>query len=98
MDVDRPHKKLQKEIQREMGEDYNFDHQKLYVLSDEEKYDTIPELFNGKNIADFVDADILEKLDALEREEELREAGGVYDEDIDDMDSEEERTQQLAEE
>ena len=31
----------------------------------------MPELLNGKNIADFVDPDILEKLEALEREEEL---------------------------
>lgn len=34
---------------------------------------------DGKNIADFIDLDILEKLDALEREEETLEAQGFYD-------------------
>jgi len=29
------------------------------LLKDEWKYDIVPEIFNGKNIADFVDADIL---------------------------------------
>ena len=35
----------------------------------------------GKNIADFVDPDIEEKLLALEREEEMRVQAGVYDND-----------------
>lgn len=98
MDIDKPYKKLQKEYEKELGDDYRFDDKKLYVVPDTEKYDIIPELINGKNIADFIDPEILEKLDALEREEELREGAGVYDEDIDDMDSEEEETQKLAEE
>lgn len=34
------------------------------------KYDAIPELFNGKNVIDFVDPDIEEKLAELEAEEE----------------------------
>lgn len=33
----------------------------------------IPEIMDGKNIADFVDKDILIKLEALEREEEMLE-------------------------
>lgn len=33
----------------------------------------IPEIMDGKNIADFVDKDILIKLNALEKEEEMRE-------------------------
>ena len=32
-------------------------------------YDIVPEIIDGKNVADFVDADIAAKLDALEREE-----------------------------
>lgn len=36
------------------------------------KYDQIPEIMDGKNIADFVDKDILQKLDELEKEEEMR--------------------------
>ena len=34
---------------------------------------------DGKNIADFIDPDIAEKLEALEREEETLEAEGFYD-------------------
>lgn len=34
------------------------------------KYDIRPEFMDGKNIADYVDADILAKLDQLEHEEE----------------------------
>lgn len=42
-----------------------------YILADDEwKYDKIPEIINGHNIIDFMDRDIMEKLDALEREEE----------------------------
>ena len=33
----------------------------------------------GKNIADFIDPDIAEKLEALEREEEKLQAEGFYD-------------------
>lgn len=43
------------------------------MLKDEWKYDIMPEIYNGKNIADFVDADILQKLDELEKEEEMLE-------------------------
>ncbi len=35
------------------------------------KYDVVPEIIDGKNIADFVDEDILRKLDELEAEEDL---------------------------
>lgn len=35
------------------------------------KYDLVPEILDGKNIGDYVDKDILEKLDQLEREEEM---------------------------
>jgi nucleolar GTP-binding protein len=36
---------------------------------------------DGKNIADFIDPDIAEKLEALEREEEKLEGEGFYDSD-----------------
>ncbi|KAJ6172065.1 Nucleolar GTP-binding protein 1 [Penicillium chermesinum] len=45
------------------------------------KYDKIPEVWNGKNIYDFVDPDIETKLAALEGEEEKLEADGYYDSD-----------------
>jgi nucleolar GTP-binding protein len=40
--------------------------------NDEWKYDRIPEIIDGKNIADFIDIDIEQKLEALEREEAER--------------------------
>ena len=45
--------------------------------------DVIPEIMDGKNIADFIDPDIAEKLEALEREEEKLQAEGFYDSDSD---------------
>ena len=44
----------------------------------DEAYDAVPEIWEGKNIADFVDPDIMEKLAALEKEEEEREQTGFY--------------------
>lgn len=43
------------------------------------KSDIMPEIMDGKNIADFIDPDIEEKLEALEREEEKLIAEGFYD-------------------
>lgn len=45
--------------------------------------DVIPEIMDGKNIADFIDPDIVEKLEALEREEEKLQAEGYYESDSD---------------
>ena len=51
-----------------------------YLLEDPDwKSDVMPEIMDGKNIADFIDPDILDKLDALEREEEALQAQGFYD-------------------
>lgn len=57
-----------------------------YLLANPEwKMDIIPEIMDGKNIADFIDPDIAEKLEALEREEEKLEAEGFYESDEDDI-------------
>ena len=45
--------------------------QEHYIVPEEWKYDQIPEIMNGKNIADFVDPDIWEKLEELEKEEDM---------------------------
>ncbi|XP_064540298.1 nucleolar GTP-binding protein 1 [Drosophila montana] len=72
-------RKLEKEIEEEMGDDYTLDLKKNYEeIAEEERYDVIPEFWQGRNIADYIDADIFEKLEELEREEGLRESGGVY--------------------
>jgi len=64
---------------------FSIDWRKDYLLADESwKYHTIPEIMDGKNIADFVDPDILEKLDQLEREESERLQNEEGDEDDDD--------------
>jgi nucleolar GTP-binding protein len=36
----------------------------------------VPEFYQGHNIADYIDPDIFEKLEQLEKEEELREKAG----------------------
>lgn len=78
MDVDQ-FKKLQKHFEQELMEDYRFDDRALYLVKDDEKYDIVPEILNGKNIADYIDQDIFEKLENLEEKEGLREAAGFYD-------------------
>jgi nucleolar GTP-binding protein len=45
----------------------------------------MPEFYNGKNVADFIDPDIAEKLEALEREEEALENQGFYASDGEEM-------------
>lgn len=76
---------LERDIEEEMGDDYVHDVKKRYSLPNpEHKYDVIPEIINGKNIADYVDTDILERLEELEREEELKEAAGEYDSEQED--------------
>merc|ERR1711978_306332 len=76
-----PKRKTEREIELEMGDDYIVDLRKNYDLPEDQKYDVIPETWQGHNIADFVDPDIMEKLEALEKEEEARERAGFYDSD-----------------
>jgi len=40
------------------------------------RYDIVPEFWQGHNIADYIDPEIFSKLEALEKEEELREKSG----------------------
>lgn len=42
----------------------------MLLENDEWKYDNIPEIYNGKNVADFYDTQIEEKLAELEKEED----------------------------
>ena len=71
--------KTERDIELELGDDYVLDLQKNFDIPEDQKYDVVPEHWNGHNIADYVDPDIMEKLEALEKEEELREKAGVYD-------------------
>ena len=66
-------KKTIKDVQDENGGAgvFSFNWREHWKLdNDEWKYDEIPEIFLGKNVLDFYDPDIVERLDALEREEE----------------------------
>lgn len=68
-----------------------------YQLADDEwKYDSIPEIMDGHNVADFFDPDILERLDALEAEEERLEQAGFYDEADYELNSDEEEVLETA--
>ncbi|EPS97194.1 hypothetical protein FOMPIDRAFT_1166735 [Fomitopsis schrenkii] len=92
---DPTRRRLERDIEAEEGGAgvYNINLKKNYMLADPEwKMDIIPEIVDGKNIADFIDPDILEKLDALEREEEKLQADGFYDSD-EMVDSEDELEQ-----
>ncbi|KAF0300466.1 Nucleolar GTP-binding protein 1 [Amphibalanus amphitrite] len=88
-------RKLERDIELEMDEEYTLDLKKHYDLPDDIKYDKIPEVWQGHNIADFVDPDILSRLEELEKEEEMREKAGVYDSD-EETDSDYEEVHELA--
>jgi nucleolar GTP-binding protein len=80
---DPERRRLEREIEEENGGAgvYNIDLKKFYDLADPEwKSDKVPEFLNGKNIADYVDPDIEERLNALEAEEERLTQEGFYDE------------------
>uniref|UniRef100_A0A6M2DLQ9 Nucleolar GTP-binding protein 1 n=1 Tax=Xenopsylla cheopis TaxID=163159 RepID=A0A6M2DLQ9_XENCH len=72
-------RKLEREIEEEEGDDYILDLQKNYSeIPEEERHDIIPEFWEGHNVADYIDPDIFDKLEELEREEGLREEAGMY--------------------
>jgi nucleolar GTP-binding protein len=52
---------------------YFIPHQEHFVDLEEEdwRYDVMPEVFEGKNVQDYIDSDILDKLNELELEEEV---------------------------
>jgi nucleolar GTP-binding protein len=58
---------------------YACDYRKYYQLEEDEwRFDTIPEIMDGKNVVDFFDPDIEARLQALEEEEAMLEASGAY--------------------
>ncbi|CAJ0936219.1 unnamed protein product, partial [Mesorhabditis belari] len=86
-------RKLEREIELEMDDDYVLDLKKNYLLKNpDEKYDIVPEIWEGHNLADFIDPEISNKLAALLEEERLRIEAGEYD---DDLDSDDEETKDL---
>lgn len=76
---------------------FNINLKDFYLLDDEEwKKDTMPEVLDGKNVYDFLDADIAAKLQALEDEEERLEAEGFYHSDLELSDEDAEEIQDKA--
>lgn len=68
----KTNKRTEKDLEREHGGAgvYSVNLAKNYMLKEDEwKHDIIPEIMNGKNIADFVDPSVLEMLAKLEEEE-----------------------------
>ncbi|KAH7647313.1 hypothetical protein FG379_002980 [Cryptosporidium bovis] len=64
----------EKELEEERGGAgvYQMDWNRKYILRDDNwKYDLVPEIIDGKNIMDFIDPDIEDKLRQLEKEEEI---------------------------
>ncbi|XP_026538496.1 nucleolar GTP-binding protein 1 isoform X1 [Notechis scutatus] len=97
MEVDGPKKKLEKDLEMEMGDDYILDLKKYWdLMNPSEKYDVVPEIWEGHNIADYIDPDIMMKLEQLEKEEELKEIAGEYDSDSESEDEEMMGIRQLA--
>lgn len=77
---------------------FNINLKENYLLeNDEWNNDIIPEILNGRNIADFFDEDIVAKMEALEEEEEKLEEDGFYNDDIDEDDEEDEEIHEKAE-
>ncbi|KAL8164950.1 UNVERIFIED_CONTAM: Nucleolar GTP-binding protein 1 [Gekko kuhli] len=97
MEVDAPKRKREKDLEMELGDDYVLDLQKYWdLVNPSEKYDKIPEIWEGHNIADYIDPDIMKKLKQLEEEEQLRQAAGEYDSDSESEDEEMAGIRQLA--
>merc|ERR1719500_2225047 len=83
----RQREKAERAMELEEGDDYIIDLKKNFDLANpEHKYDVVPETWQGHNVADFIDPDILEKLEKLEAEEEARERAGFYDSEEEEVD------------
>ncbi|TYJ46396.1 hypothetical protein E1A91_A02G118300v1 [Gossypium mustelinum] len=75
--AEKEKRKTEKELEDENGGAgvYSASLRKNYILANDEwKEDTMPEILDGHNVYDFIDPDILLRLEELEREEGLRQA------------------------
>ncbi|KAB1227665.1 Nucleolar GTP-binding protein 1 [Morella rubra] len=78
---------------------YSASLKKNYILANDEwKEDVMPEIIDGHNVCDFIDPDILQRLEELEREEGLRQAEEADDDfEMDGQELTPEEKQALAE-
>lgn len=92
----RPKKKTERDIEVELGDDYILDLKKRYDIPDDEKYDVIPEIWEGHNIADFVFPELEAKLAQLEMQEQKLIESGYYDPELSEEDDETKEIRGLA--
>ncbi|GMH14211.1 hypothetical protein Nepgr_016052 [Nepenthes gracilis] len=99
--ADRETKRTEKDLENENGGAgvYSANLRKHYILANEEwKEDIMPEILDGHNVYDFVDPDILQRLEELEREEGLRLAEDAVDDfEMDDLELTPQEKEALAE-
>jgi nucleolar GTP-binding protein len=97
---DPERRRLARDVEEENGGAgvFSVDMRADYLLANPEwKYDKVPEIMDGMNVADYVDPDIDARLQALEEEEEKLQAEGYYESDSDIGDEEEQEILQKAE-
>jgi nucleolar GTP-binding protein len=75
--AEKEKRKTEKDLEEENGGAgvYSASLKKHYILADDDwKEDILPEILDGHNVYDFIDPDILLRLEELEREEGIRQA------------------------
>lgn len=85
---DPERRRLARDVEEENGGAgvFNVNLKDRYLLEDEDwKKDVMPEILNGRNVYDFLDPDISNRLQALEEEEEKLENDGFYESDDDEL-------------
>ncbi|KAL3511247.1 hypothetical protein ACH5RR_030648 [Cinchona calisaya] len=93
--AEKEKRKLERDLEDENGGAgvYSASLRKHYILANDEwKEDIMPEILDGHNVYDFIDPDILQRLEELEREDGLRqeqEANDDFEMDGDELTPEE---------
>ncbi|KAK4254896.1 hypothetical protein QN277_007972 [Acacia crassicarpa] len=80
--AEKEKRKTEKDLEDENGGAgvYSANLRKNYILANDEwKEDVLPEILDGHNVYDFIDPDILNRLEELEREDGLRQAEELDD-------------------
>ncbi|XP_023928675.2 nucleolar GTP-binding protein 1, partial [Quercus suber] len=99
--AEKEKRKTEKDLENENGGAgvYSASLKKNYILANDEwKEDVLPEILDGHNVYDFIDPDILQRLEELEQEEGLRQAEEVDDDfEMDGKELTPEEQQALAE-
>lgn len=99
--AEKEKRKTEKDLEDENGGAgvYSMNLRKHYILANEEwKEDVLPEILDGHNVYDFIDPDILHRVEELEREEGIRQAEADDDDfEIDGTELTPEQQEALAE-